>query len=507
MDRRKNLLPIWLAVAPIIIGTALALWQFPPAAGKAPGQLPDGQCTPQIKPSPRARQTQASKTRLDNESLPPRLLPRGLLPRTETCQFQITRPSDSIQAGDPIQVGDPVKVGDPIQAGDPVQQNPPQEQVFQTAFPTSTNHTPTNHTSTKKENTEKSGPRYSWLLEGQAGVPADSGRRSFRLERIAREADIHTRRGFSLANRGAYYSARGEFVKSLRLVAQGLDVEHQTSVHGRALRAGLTALKEADDFIPSGSQLETDLDFQAIINAHRTPVLKLSQPRALTSLQALSRYFGFAQYQLAIASGREIAGSMALHAMAKLYASSIDNATVNVLSAKPKAMTCFQAAMISYPQNYMASNDLGVLLANSGRLEDARNVLESSIKSYPHSTSWRNLAEVYRQLDLPKLAQGARLNQQQSSQLELARRGAVTPGECDTRVCWLSPEEFAKTYAQAADARRPLPVQKPSAVPQARQAAKNRTQAKPGPLAAKTPLIESKKTTSWSWNILKKAFK
>ena len=354
---------------------------------------------------------------------------------------------------------------------------------------------------------KESGPRYSWLLEGQAGMPADSSCRSFQLERIARQADILTRHGFSLANRGAYYSARAEFVKALRLVAQGLDVEHQTSVHGRALGAGLRALRESDDFIPSGSQLESDLDLQAIISSHQTPVLKLSQPRTLTSLEALRRYFGFAQYQLAVASGREIAGSMALHAMAKLYASSDENSTISVLSAKPKAMTCFQAAMVSYPQNYMASNDLGVLLANSGCLEDARKILESSVETCPHSTSWRNLAVVYRQLDLPELAQQAQQNQQLIHQREVARRESVSPGATDPRVFWISPEEFAKTYAQAADARRPLPVQQAPSMAQTRESAKSRAQAKPEQPAAENSMVESRRTTRWSWNTLKKAFK
>ena len=353
----------------------------------------------------------------------------------------------------------------------------------------------------QKPRDEKPSPRYSWLLEGRAGIPAKSGHRSLDLERIARQADTHTRYGFSLANRGAYYSARAEFVKSLRLVAQGLDVEHQTSVHGHALRAGLKALKEADDFIPSGSQLESDLDFQAIISGHQTPVLKLSQPHTLTSLEALRRYYGFAQYQLAVSAGRELAGSMALHAMGKLYASSVDNSSVNVLSAKPKAMTCFQAALICYPQNYMASNDLGVLLANSGRLEDARSILENSVETCPHSAIWHNLADVYRQLNLTELAQRAMHDQQLSHQREAARRAAATPGATDPRVCWLTPEEFAKTYAQTADARQPLPIQQASAVNQARQPAK------PVAPAVKSPVIEEHGTTSWSWNALKNVFK
>ena len=49
---------------------------------------------------------------------------------------------------------------------------------------------------------------------------------------IMQQAEAHTRQGFELANRGAHFSARAEFVHSLRLISQGLDAEQGTSRHG-----------------------------------------------------------------------------------------------------------------------------------------------------------------------------------------------------------------------------------------------------------------------------------
>ena len=98
--------------------------------------------------------------------------------------------------------------------------------------------------------------------------------RSEQLEQVARQADRQTRHGFELAGRGAYFAARSEFIGALRLVAEGLDTEQKTDVHGRALAAALTAMKEAEDFLPGGSRLEADLDLPGIIAAHATPVLK-----------------------------------------------------------------------------------------------------------------------------------------------------------------------------------------------------------------------------------------
>ena len=121
---------------------------------------------------------------------------------------------------------------------------------------------------------------------GSLMLPAEAAARSEQLERTARQADEQVRHGFDLANRGAYYAARAEFIAGLRLVAQGLDAERHTVNHSRSLRAGLTALKEAGDFLPSGGKLEADLDLPAIIASHRTPVLKNAATDNLVPLVA-----------------------------------------------------------------------------------------------------------------------------------------------------------------------------------------------------------------------------
>ena len=81
---------------------------------------------------------------------------------------------------------------------------------------------------------------------------------------IARQADSHTRHGFELAGRQAFFAARAEFVSALRLVCEGLDNEHRTTIHSRSLSAGLAAVKEAEEFLPR-TRLEAELDLQVII--------------------------------------------------------------------------------------------------------------------------------------------------------------------------------------------------------------------------------------------------
>src|SRR5262249_12101401 len=63
-------------------------------------------------------------------------------------------------------------------------------------------------------------------------------------------------RGYDLAQRGAFFAARTEFVQVLRRVAQAKDAASGTEEHARALAAGLRALDEANDFIPQGAQVE-----------------------------------------------------------------------------------------------------------------------------------------------------------------------------------------------------------------------------------------------------------
>jgi len=271
--------------------------------------------------------------------------------------------------------------------------------------------------------------------------------RSEQLEQVARQADRQTRHGFELAGRGAYFAARLEFLGALKLVAEGLDTEQKTNVHGRALAAALTAMKEAEDFLPGGSRLETDADLPRVIAAHATPVLK-TEAGNLTSMTALKCYFTFAQEQFAAAAGREVAGSMALHALGKLHDAMAHKKSGPLAAAEPKAMVYYQAAMLAYPKNFMAANDLGVLLAQCGNYADARAMLEHSLSLCPQSATWHNLAVVYGQLGQTALAHRADQQAGMLQQAETARR-RTSLGTANNSVQWVDPQTFAQTSTGA----------------------------------------------------------
>jgi len=294
--------------------------------------------------------------------------------------------------------------------------------------------------------------------------PEAVAHRSRDLERMAREADLHTRRGFELASRDAYFSARAEFVAALRLLAQALDAERGSRLHSTALAAGLTALREAEDFLPAGSQLEADLDLAGIVAGHRTPLLHGETAAALTPMTALTRYFTYAQEQLAVAVDQEVAGSMALYGLGKLHKTLSERQPASVRAARPKSMVFYQASLLVHPQNHMASNDLGVLLARAGRHEDARIAVEHSLAIRQTSSAWHNLAVIYQNLGRGEIAQRAERLAQAMRKTEADQLAQQSPGALQPFV-WVDPQTFARTPGQPAPAAASL--QGPPASPAA----------------------------------------
>ena len=302
--------------------------------------------------------------------------------------------------------------------------------------------------------------------------PKSEAVRSTDMELVAQEADKHTRSGLDLAGRGAHFAARAELLSALRLVAQGLDDNQATNSHSRALADALLALRECEDFIPHAGHVEADLDLTAISRTHRTPVLHDSRPDTLTSLDATRRYLTFAQERLAAAAGHEVAGSMALFGLGKLHAAMAGQPALRVACAESKAMAFYQASLVVYPNNYMASNELGVLLARGGLYADARIALEHSVSTTSHAPGWRNLAVVYRHLGENALAQ-------QAERMVLAAESSPRPGRpqsADQPVQWTDPQTFAQSFAETPAARQPLPARpaqtnSPAAPPTEKRAA------------------------------------
>lgn len=260
---------------------------------------------------------------------------------------------------------------------------------------------------------------------------------------VARRAAVHTRRGFSRANRMAYYSARAEFVEALGIVARAMDAREHTAEHSEALAAGLRALKEADDFVVRGSRLEANLNFDAIIKSHQTPVLQQAPPDSVSSLIARQRYYTYAQQQLSRAAAGQSAASMALYGLGRVYEALAGEAHRLVVEPEPKALVFHQAALDADKSNFLAANEIGVLLAHFGRYGEARAALEQSIAITPRAMTWRNLSVVFNHL-------GDRSRAADAQRRALALSGPAVKRPHDgahDAVEWVSPEVLSRSSA------------------------------------------------------------
>lgn len=245
-------------------------------------------------------------------------------------------------------------------------------------------------------------------------------------------------RGFSLAQRGAFYAARTEFVQVLRRIAQVHDMASGSSDHSRALAAGLRAIDEAEDFVPEGVQLEAELDVRIVASSHRTSVLP-EEPGEVLPFEAAAMYHKFAEGQLRDAVAGEQAGSMALYGLGVIYTKLAERGNDDVQFSRC-AMTMHGAALGACPQNHLAANELGVLVCRSGRAQEAVALFQHTINFAPTAVAYHNLAVAQERLGLfPQAAaneaESQRLAAWERSRGEVSRRAGVR---------WVTPEEMAR---------------------------------------------------------------
>lgn len=253
------------------------------------------------------------------------------------------------------------------------------------------------------------------------------------MQAVTVRADDRVRRGFRLAERGALFSARREFLAAMHLVAQANDVQNSTKFFSTALGAGLTALKEASEFSRQTS-LGTPVDVSRIVAGHRTPILKGTE--VSSPLIAAQRYYNYAQEQLAAAAAKDPAGSLALYGLGRTVLGLSHN-QVRSLDSTAQAMALYQAALMADARNFRAANELGVLMTASGQLQQARDLFRHSAAASPQATTWHNLASVHLRLGEHDLAMQAK------AQAEILAKAGRTGA--DPLVHCVDPETFKRT--------------------------------------------------------------
>ncbi|MEO8494309.1 MAG: tetratricopeptide repeat protein, partial [Planctomycetota bacterium] len=242
-----------------------------------------------------------------------------------------------------------------------------------------------------------------WLMTGTS------------LVAVSQRADGMIDHGYVLAEKGAYYSAQTEFKQALRTVAQALDAHYGGSHHSQALAAGWLALDEAGDF-SAQSQRGPVVDVGLIVESHQTRLLKDYALNGVSPVLAMQHYFAFAQEQLVEACGRAPVASRALHGLGKIHMVLGEKSGSAERLHGPKAIAFQQAALTTDPGNFLAANEMGVLLARFGKLQEARTVLQYAVSRSPLPETWQNLSVVHQRLGEADLAAQAFAHWQVASQ-------------------------------------------------------------------------------------------
>jgi tetratricopeptide (TPR) repeat protein len=195
---------------------------------------------------------------------------------------------------------------------------------------------------------------------------------------------------FDLAQRGATYTADAEFRAVLGLCALEMDARDGGTSRREALRQGLVAVGEADQF--GGDQLDwrDAADVRSVAAGHVTPVL-VDARGPVDSIQAVQSYYVYAEQRLAYSCQGLPGASLAFYGLAR----TIVLPGTKIPHASGKAALLQRVALAIAPQNVLAANELGVLLAQHGQLDDAERVFKQCVATDATPETWRNLAVVY----------------------------------------------------------------------------------------------------------------
>ena len=252
-------------------------------------------------------------------------------------------------------------------------------------------------------------------------------------EGVQNKAIQHIEYGKALARRGAVFGAKNEFHNALRLIAQAVDYKNNSQSYSDSLYKATVALKEADDFYRAQGENDGRVDVDSIARHHESRILSVAQMRELTCVAAMQEYYNYIQHNFAVAGGQSIVASEAMFCLGKLYVMKGKDIVEGSPLDNAKAIVHHRAALQCNQRNYKSANELAVLLAKTGRLDQAKNLLVHSLKIQQVPQAWENLAFIHEQLGEHDMAQAA--------YGEFRRMLSAPPST--NQIEWVSPEQFA----------------------------------------------------------------
>ncbi len=232
----------------------------------------------------------------------------------------------------------------------------------------------------------------------------------------------------SLAQRGAYYSAREELRQALWTIAQAHDTETESYYYTKALDAAFLAFKECDDLASIlGPGISRDR-LNRVIGQHKTPIAEVPDDEH-SSLAALRQYVQFAEDALVTAAGGEKFAAELLYTFARVTQTDKSMGQSTLVNAKSIAL--YRASMRIDDRHVAAANELAVMLGTFGQLFQARDILAQATQGNAPREVWQNLAAVHN-----------RLGDRQSSQLALNQSQKATRNPA-VPVTWVEHATFA----------------------------------------------------------------
>jgi tetratricopeptide (TPR) repeat protein len=270
---------------------------------------------------------------------------------------------------------------------------------------------------------------------------------------VNERAGAKIRRGYELAERGAYFAARNEFEGVLRMIAEAKDQLHGAPRRTLALAEGLRALDEAADFAPAAAAGAANVRLSVVVASHQTPVAKPLAVDDMLPPQIADLYLEYAGRQLGAAVAGEPTGSVALHALGKLHSRLGRVEPEQNPLADRAAFALQQAALHARPDNHLAAHELGVLLAEGGHYPESGQLLRQVAQHAPHPVVYRNLARVERRLGQLDHAIASERHAEY-----LAARGVDGLGN----VRWVQPDALARQSDPLAPAATPMMARGPA---------------------------------------------
>jgi len=316
----------------------------------------------------------------------------------------------------------------------PGQRSTPDSEVAATAPEPPTQAGPTNVQAVELASADGQG-QTSWRIKPEVSVlpPVKGDKHS-----VPPHIESRMQYAFDLAQRGATYSAYSEFQSVLGLCAAELDAAEGKSARRTAIQEGFVAMEEAQDFSATPSQLSSgQIDVVRISASHRTPLQEQIKAESWTVEQATQAYYEFAMNRIAAACRGATAAPNALYGMGRTSALLDDSQSHGTL----RALLLYSLALQLQPTHALAANELGVLLAQNGRLQEAEQALQQAAAIDGSRETWANLAVVY-----------SRLGKVEESQL--AQQRSQNRGNQDASSGKMQVPEGATELAAATDAKQ-----------------------------------------------------